>query len=114
MLEAVPRGPGRRRPGCGRHRRSGRAAGRDAADCLLLHASPAEALQSTDYDNPEARAYVGYHHDVPQTKTYTASLLRVFQLAEAWAGLYDPGQAESCTLFRKPWPGPCGNRFDGQ
>jgi fructoselysine-6-P-deglycase FrlB-like protein len=64
----------------------------DAADCLLLHASPAEALQNTDYDDPEARAYVGYHHDVPQTKTYTASLLRIFQLAQAWAGLDDTGQ----------------------
>lgn len=39
-----------------------------------LGASPAAALETTDYAGAEAAGYVGYHHDVPQTKTFSASV----------------------------------------
>jgi len=48
---------------------------------LMLCASPPEALAETDYQDPRAREYVGYHHDVPQTKTFTASVFLTYAFA---------------------------------
>jgi fructoselysine-6-P-deglycase FrlB-like protein len=45
---------------------------REAECCFLLGASPADALQRTDYADPAAAEYSGYHRAVPQTKTYGA------------------------------------------
>ncbi len=55
-------------------------------DVLELCASPQEALGRADYQAPEARAYVGYHHDVPQTKTFTASVFVAYATACALSG----------------------------
>lgn len=63
----------------------------EAGHVLRLHASPPEALQSADYADPAAGSYVGYHHDVPQTKTFTASVFIMLQLSGMLLG--DGGSA---------------------
>lgn len=55
-------------------------------DILELCASPPETLGHAGYQDPEARAYVGYHHDVPQTKTFTASVFVAYATACALSG----------------------------
>jgi fructoselysine-6-P-deglycase FrlB-like protein len=57
-----------------------------------IHASPAEELFFTTYRNEDARQYVGYHHDVAQTKTFWAvilTLMRATRLAIDWPRLLD-------------------------
>ncbi|MGD8394718.1 MAG: SIS domain-containing protein [Candidatus Eiseniibacteriota bacterium] len=57
-----------------------------AADAVwLIGASPASVLAETSYRDPAARTYVGYHHDVAQTKTFLAALLTVLRPAAAGA-----------------------------
>jgi fructoselysine-6-P-deglycase FrlB-like protein len=46
-----------------------------------IYASPAEELFHTSYDDEEAKQYVGYHHDVAQTKTFWAVLLTLVRAA---------------------------------
>lgn len=58
----------------------------EADQVLLLRASPIEALTRADYADAAANVYVGYHHDVPQTKTFTASVFIIHQLAELFMG----------------------------
>jgi fructoselysine-6-P-deglycase FrlB-like protein len=48
-----------------------------------IYASPAEELFHTSYRDEEARQYVGYHHDVAQTKTFWAVLLTLVRAARA-------------------------------
>jgi fructoselysine-6-P-deglycase FrlB-like protein len=48
-----------------------------------IHASPAEELFHTSYRDEEAKQYVGYHHDVAQTKTFWAVLLTLVRAARA-------------------------------
>ncbi|MCG6946264.1 MAG: SIS domain-containing protein [Deltaproteobacteria bacterium] len=47
-----------------------------------IHASPAEELHRTNYKDKQAKQYVGYHHDVAQTKTFWAILLTLIRAAE--------------------------------
>jgi fructoselysine-6-P-deglycase FrlB-like protein len=47
---------------------------------MLINASPAEMLEISNYSDPEAKKYTGYHHDVAQTKTYFANLLKILQI----------------------------------
>jgi D-arabinose 5-phosphate isomerase GutQ len=47
-----------------------------------IHASPAEELHQTNYKDKQAKQYVGYHHDVAQTKTFWAILLTLIRAAE--------------------------------
>jgi glucosamine--fructose-6-phosphate aminotransferase (isomerizing) len=63
----------------------------EAGHVLRLHASPTEELLSSDYSDPSAEGYVGYHHDVPQTKTFTASVFVILQLSGMLMG--DGGSA---------------------
>jgi fructoselysine-6-P-deglycase FrlB-like protein len=48
-----------------------------------IHASPADELFHTSYRDEEAKQYVGYHHDVAQTKTFWAALLTLLRAARA-------------------------------
>jgi fructoselysine-6-P-deglycase FrlB-like protein len=48
-----------------------------------IHASPADALSQTNYNDEHAKQYVGYHHDVAQTKTFWAALLTLIRAAPA-------------------------------
>jgi glucosamine--fructose-6-phosphate aminotransferase (isomerizing) len=41
---------------------------------LYTHTSPPETLETSSYVSEGAKNYVGYHHDVAQTKTYLANL----------------------------------------
>jgi fructoselysine-6-P-deglycase FrlB-like protein len=54
-----------------------------AAVVWPTHASPPETLNLTNYQNETARQYVGYHHDVAQTKTFWAVLLTLVRAARA-------------------------------
>lgn len=47
-----------------------------------IHASPAAELSQTNYKDEQAKQYVGYHHDVAQTKTFWAVLLTLIRAAE--------------------------------
>lgn len=48
-----------------------------------IYASPAKELFRTSYRDEEAKQYVGYHHDVAQTKTFWAVLLTLVRAARA-------------------------------
>ncbi len=48
-----------------------------------IHASPSDSLNRTSYQDEEAKQYVGYHHDVAQTKTFWAALLTLIRAAQA-------------------------------
>ncbi|UCE14022.1 MAG: SIS domain-containing protein [Candidatus Heimdallarchaeota archaeon] len=47
---------------------------RESDHALFIHASPSESLETTAYTSKGARDYIGYHHDVAQTKTYLGNL----------------------------------------
>jgi DNA-binding MurR/RpiR family transcriptional regulator len=47
-----------------------------------IHASPAAELSQTNYKDKHAKQYVGYHHDVAQTKTFWAVILTLIRAAE--------------------------------
>ncbi|GAB4263628.1 SIS domain-containing protein [Deferrisoma sp.] len=59
---------------------------READGVLCLGTAPAEALDRTDYRDPGAAAYSGYHRAVPQTKTFGAMQLGLAAVGEALAG----------------------------
>lgn len=46
-----------------------------------IYASPAEELCETNYKDENAMEYIGYHHDVAQTKTFWAVLLTLIRAA---------------------------------
>ena len=52
-----------------------------ASEVWSIHASPPETLCETSYHDEEAKQYVGYHHDVAQTKTFWAVLLTLIRAA---------------------------------
>ncbi len=58
----------------------------------LIGASPADALQTSSYTTEAAQGYVGYHHDVAQTKTCLAAIVAV---ARAAAAASSTGPAET-------------------
>ena len=47
-----------------------------------IYGSPAAELSQTNYTDEQAKHYVGYHHDVAQTKTFWAVLLTLIRAAE--------------------------------
>jgi fructoselysine-6-P-deglycase FrlB-like protein len=70
-----------------------------------IHASPAEELFSTTYRNEDARQYVGYHHDVAQTKTFWAvilTLMRAARVAIDWPRLLDHTRRLLASAFFEP------------
>ncbi|MHA2296583.1 MAG: SIS domain-containing protein [Candidatus Hodarchaeales archaeon] len=48
---------------------------------VLIKASPPESLSESSYTNGDAVKYIGYQHDVAQTKTYTQGLLALAWIA---------------------------------
>ncbi|WP_455142545.1 SIS domain-containing protein [Candidatus Hodarchaeum mangrovi] len=46
----------------------------ESDEVIFIHASPPESLETTPYRISGAKDYVGYHHNVAQTKTYLANI----------------------------------------
>jgi glucosamine--fructose-6-phosphate aminotransferase (isomerizing) len=55
-----------------------------ADDFLYAKSSDIEALKHSSYEGKESSQYVGYEHDVPQTKSYTAVQMTLQLLAESF------------------------------
>ncbi len=53
----------------------------EADEVWLIGASPPTALTQTNYTDEAAQQYVGYHHDVAQTKSFVAVVLTLAQAA---------------------------------
>ena len=53
---------------------------------IPIHASLPEKLKESSYESELASKYIGYQHDVPQTKTYLANLASLYILAAALGG----------------------------
>ena len=63
-----------------------------ASSIWPIYASPPEELWDTRYTNEYAKQYIGYHHDVAQTKTFWAVLLTLMRAAKIepdWQRLFD-------------------------
>jgi fructoselysine-6-P-deglycase FrlB-like protein len=63
-----------------------------ASSVWPIYASPPEELGDTNYTDQHAKQYIGYHHDVAQTKTFWAVLLTLMRAAEIepdWQVLFD-------------------------
>lgn len=70
-----------------------------------IHASPAEELFLTSYRDEDARQYVGYHHDVAQTKTFWAvilTLMRAARVAVDWPRLLENTRRLLAPSFFEP------------
>ena len=70
-----------------------------------IHASPSDSLNHTDYQDDKAKQYVGYHHDVAQTKTFWAVLLTLIRAAQAeldWQDLLAHTSRILSTAFYEP------------
>ena len=67
---------------------------RSADRTWTIDASPPEALRETDYRSSEARGYVGFPHDVAQTKTFLAAVLAIARAASAAGGARGAFDAE--------------------
>jgi 6-phospho-3-hexuloisomerase len=70
-----------------------------------IYASPPEELQNTRYTDEYARQYVGYHHDVAQSKTFWAVLLTLMRGAKIepdWQVLYDHTRTLLSPTFYEP------------
>jgi DNA-binding MurR/RpiR family transcriptional regulator len=70
-----------------------------------IYASPADSLNHTSYQDEKARQYVGYHHDVAQTKTFWAVLLTLIRAARAqldWQDLLVHTRFLLATSFYEP------------
>jgi fructoselysine-6-P-deglycase FrlB-like protein len=57
----------------------GSALAAEASAVWCIEASPAAELATSSYRTEGARAYVGYHHDVAQTKSFLAGLLTLMR-----------------------------------
>jgi DNA-binding MurR/RpiR family transcriptional regulator len=70
-----------------------------------IYASPAEDLFLTSYRDEDARQYVGYHHDVAQTKTFWAvilTLMRAARVAVNWPSLLEHTRSLLAPTFFQP------------
>lgn len=79
---------------------------RIATDVWPIYASPAEELFHTSYRDEEAKQYVGYHHDVAQTKTFWAVLLTLIRAARVevdWALLLEHTRRLLMRPFYEPF-----------
>ena len=68
------------------------ALAREAGAVFVLGTAPPEALGRTDYRDPEAARYAGYHRAVPQTKTFGAMQLALVLLCVALEELAPSGR----------------------
>jgi len=70
-----------------------------------IYASPPEELGDTKYTDEYAKQYIGYHHDVAQTKTFWAVLLTLMRAAEIqpdWQVLLDHTRTLLSPNFYEP------------
>jgi len=70
-----------------------------------IYASPAEELFLTSYRDEDARQYVGYHHDVAQTKTFWAVILTLIRAARVtvdWPRLLEHTRSLLAPTFFEP------------
>ena len=82
-----------------------------ASSVWPIYASPPGELQDTRYTDAYARQYIGYHHDVAQSKTFWAVLLTLIRAAEIepdWQVLYD----HTCTLLSPIFYEPLFNKAE--
>ena len=63
---------------------------------IYAKSSKIESLESTSYEGEISSKYVGYEHDVPQTKSYTAVQMALLLLAESFGK--DPDYSELETI----------------
>jgi len=76
-----------------------------ASEVWPIYASPTEELLETNYNDENAKQYVGYHHDVAQTKTFWATLLTLIRAAAVeldWRTLLSHTRALLAPLFYEP------------
>ena len=76
-----------------------------ADETWLTYASPQEELKHSSYKLKEAKEYIGYHHDVAQTKTFWAvllTLLRASQIKFDWKCLNKNTKKLLSEKFYKP------------
>jgi len=70
-----------------------------------IYASPPEELNDTKYTDEYAKQYIGYHHDVAQTKTFWAALLTLMRGAARepdWQVLLDHARTLLSPTFYEP------------
>jgi len=76
-----------------------------ASSVWPIYASPPEELEDTKYTDEYAKQYIGYHHDVAQTKTFWAVLLTLMRAAEIqpdWQVLLDHTRTLLSPNFYEP------------
>ena len=76
-----------------------------ASSVWPIYASPPEELLDTRYTDEYARQYIGYHHDVAQSKTFWAVLLTLMRAAGIepdWQVLYDHTRTLLSPTFYEP------------
>jgi len=76
-----------------------------ASSVWPIYASPPGELQDTRYTDEYARQYIGYHHDVAQSKTFWAVLLTLMRAAGIepdWQVLYDHTRTLLSPTFYEP------------
>ena len=76
-----------------------------ASSVWPIYASPPEELGDTKYTDEYAKQYIGYHHDVAQTKTFWAVLLTLMRAAEIqpdWQVLLDHTRTLLSPTFYEP------------
>lgn len=64
-------------------------------DIVYAKSSKVESLKTTSYEGEISSQYVGYEHDVPQTKSYTAVQMALLLLAESFGKDPDYSELES-------------------
>jgi DNA-binding MurR/RpiR family transcriptional regulator len=76
-----------------------------ASSAWPIYASPPEELSDTNYTDQHAKQYIGYHHDVAQTKTFWAGVLTLVRAAEIepdWQALLDHTRNLLSPTFYEP------------
>jgi len=76
-----------------------------ASSVWPIYASPPEELGDTNYTDQHAKQYIGYHHDVAQTKTFWAGVLTLIRAAEIepdWQVLFDHTRTLLSPIFYEP------------
>jgi D-arabinose 5-phosphate isomerase GutQ len=76
-----------------------------ASSVWPIYASPPQELGDTNYTDQHAKQYIGYHHDVAQTKTFWAVLLTLMRAAEIepdWQVLFDHTRTLLSPTFYEP------------
>jgi len=76
-----------------------------ASSVWPIYASPSEELGDTNYTDQHAKQYIGYHHDVAQTKTFWAVLLTLMRAAKIepdWQVLFDHTRTLLSPTFYEP------------